>query len=212
MKRQKSCGPCLGKLVHQLPGVVTFAYDLRFRLAIAHWKGITEKNNSDWLRLVPSVVTWALNAKKTSFRASKRPQKFGTRKTAKVENCFSSQWNRWVATDIHLDHKTTRGPPTLNHDSVDKAGTLCPPPWPHVTTTLPHLPPAINWHHVPTIMVLPPWQYTSPLSRQLTCGSMSLTMSPYGKISNFFQIFQNSEFFKNAQIHNFFPWVAIEDL
>jgi len=43
MKCQKSCGPCLGKLVHQLPGVVTFAYDLRFRRMIAHWKGIIEE-------------------------------------------------------------------------------------------------------------------------------------------------------------------------
>jgi hypothetical protein len=30
MKRQKSCGPRLGKSVHQLPEVVTFAYDLPF--------------------------------------------------------------------------------------------------------------------------------------------------------------------------------------
>jgi hypothetical protein len=26
------------------------------------------------------------------------------RKTAKMENCALSQWNRWVATDIHLDN------------------------------------------------------------------------------------------------------------
>jgi hypothetical protein len=43
MERQKSCGPRLGKLVHQLPGVVTFAYDLRFRRMIARWKGIIEE-------------------------------------------------------------------------------------------------------------------------------------------------------------------------
>jgi hypothetical protein len=43
MKRQKSCGPRLGKLVHQLPGVVTFAYDLCFRRMIARWKGIIEE-------------------------------------------------------------------------------------------------------------------------------------------------------------------------
>jgi hypothetical protein len=43
MKHQKSCGPRLGKLVHQLPGVVTFAYDLRFRHVIARWKGIIEE-------------------------------------------------------------------------------------------------------------------------------------------------------------------------
>ena len=38
--RQKSCGPRLGKLVHQLPGVVNFAYDLHFRYMIDRWKGI----------------------------------------------------------------------------------------------------------------------------------------------------------------------------
>jgi hypothetical protein len=43
MKHQKSCGPRLGKLVHQLPGVVTFAYDLRFRRTIARWKGIIKE-------------------------------------------------------------------------------------------------------------------------------------------------------------------------
>ena len=32
----------MGKLVHQLPGVVNFAYDLHFRRVIAHWKGILE--------------------------------------------------------------------------------------------------------------------------------------------------------------------------
>ena len=45
MKRQKSCGPRLGKLVHQLPGVVTFAYDFRFRRMIARWKDIYESYN-----------------------------------------------------------------------------------------------------------------------------------------------------------------------
>jgi hypothetical protein len=45
MKCQKSCGPHWGKLVHQLLGVVNFAYDLRFRRTIARWKGIIEKND-----------------------------------------------------------------------------------------------------------------------------------------------------------------------
>jgi hypothetical protein len=45
MKRQKSCGPRLGKLVHQLPGVVNFAYDLRFRRMIARWKDLSEDYN-----------------------------------------------------------------------------------------------------------------------------------------------------------------------
>jgi hypothetical protein len=46
MKRQKSCGPRLGKLVHQLPGVITFAYDLRFRHMIARWKDLSEDYNA----------------------------------------------------------------------------------------------------------------------------------------------------------------------
>jgi hypothetical protein len=33
----------MGKLVPQLPVVVTFAYNLHFRRVIAHWKGIFEK-------------------------------------------------------------------------------------------------------------------------------------------------------------------------
>ena len=45
MKRQKSCEPRLGKLVHQLLGVVTFAYDLFFRRVIDRWKGIIEEIN-----------------------------------------------------------------------------------------------------------------------------------------------------------------------
>ena len=46
MKRQKSHGPRLGKLVHQLPGVITFAYNLRFRRMIARWKDISEAYNA----------------------------------------------------------------------------------------------------------------------------------------------------------------------
>ena len=46
MKRQKSCGPRLGKLVPQLPGVITIAYDLRLGCTIACWKDISEDYNS----------------------------------------------------------------------------------------------------------------------------------------------------------------------
>jgi hypothetical protein len=52
MKCQKSCGPCLGKLVHQLPEVVTFAYDLSFRRVIARWKGIDEEIHV-WGSIIP---------------------------------------------------------------------------------------------------------------------------------------------------------------
>jgi hypothetical protein len=56
MKRQKSCGPRLGKLVHQLPRVVTFVYDIRFRRLIAHWKGIFEE-----IHFWGSIITLDIN-------------------------------------------------------------------------------------------------------------------------------------------------------
>jgi hypothetical protein len=46
MKCQKSCGPHLGKSVHQLLGVVTFAYNLCFRHMIAQWKYLSKDYNS----------------------------------------------------------------------------------------------------------------------------------------------------------------------
>jgi hypothetical protein len=72
MKRQKSCGPRLGKLVHQLPGVVTFAYDLRFRHVIARWKGIIEEIHFMG-SIIPSYIIEDLNTEKPSFRPSKWP-------------------------------------------------------------------------------------------------------------------------------------------
>ena len=63
MKRQKSCGPCLGKLVNQLPGVVTFAYDLRFRLVIARWKGIVEEIHFGG-SIIPSTIIENLDPEK----------------------------------------------------------------------------------------------------------------------------------------------------
>jgi len=42
MKSQKSCGPRWVKLVHQLPEVVTLAYNLCLGHTISHWKGIDE--------------------------------------------------------------------------------------------------------------------------------------------------------------------------
>jgi hypothetical protein len=72
MKPQKSCGPCLGKLVHQLPGVVTFAYDLRFRHVIAHWKGIFEEIHFGG-SIMPLSIIEELDREKPSFRPSKWP-------------------------------------------------------------------------------------------------------------------------------------------
>jgi hypothetical protein len=64
MKRQKSCGPRLGKLVHQIPGVVTFAYDLCFMRVIARWKGIVEKIHFGG-SIMPSAIIDHLDLKKT---------------------------------------------------------------------------------------------------------------------------------------------------
>jgi hypothetical protein len=91
MKRQKSCGPRLGKLVHQLPGVVTFAYDLRFRRMIARWKGIIEEIHFGG-SIMPSTIIENLYLEKPSFRPSKWPQKLKPAKNSKLpklpENCF----------------------------------------------------------------------------------------------------------------------------
>jgi hypothetical protein len=46
----------MGKLVPQLPGVVTFAYDLHFRHVIAHWKGIFENYTLCHQTLTLSIV------------------------------------------------------------------------------------------------------------------------------------------------------------
>jgi hypothetical protein len=91
MKRQKSRGPRLGKLVHQLPGVVTFAYDLRFRCMIARWKGIVEEIHF-WGSIMHLAIIKNLDLKKPSFRPSKWPQKLKPAKNSKLpklsENCF----------------------------------------------------------------------------------------------------------------------------
>jgi hypothetical protein len=70
MKRQKSSGPRLGKLVHQLLGVVTFAYDLCFRCVIARWKGIVEEIHFGG-SIMPLAIIEELYPEKPSFRPSK---------------------------------------------------------------------------------------------------------------------------------------------
>ena len=91
MKRQKSCGPRLGKLVHQLPGVVTFAYDLRFTCVIACWKGIVEEIHFGG-SIMPLAIIENLDLEKHSFGPSKWPQKLKPVKNSKlpkwIENCF----------------------------------------------------------------------------------------------------------------------------
>jgi hypothetical protein len=86
MKRQNSCGPHLGKLVHQLPGVVTFAYDLCFRHMIARWKGIVEEIHYGGQKM-HSYVNYKIYPKKPSFRPSKWPRKLKLLKIVNCKNC-----------------------------------------------------------------------------------------------------------------------------
>jgi hypothetical protein len=56
----------LGSLVYQLPGGVTFAYDLRLRHTISRWKGVDEE-----IHLGPQ----------------NGPRSLGTEKLLKIVNC-----------------------------------------------------------------------------------------------------------------------------
>jgi hypothetical protein len=46
----------MGKLLPQLPRVVTFTYDLCFRCMIAHWKGLSESYTFHYQTLTLSTV------------------------------------------------------------------------------------------------------------------------------------------------------------
>ena len=86
MKCQTSCGSRLGKLVHKLPRVVTFAYDLRFRHMIAYWKGIVEEINFGG-SIMPSNIIEEIYPEKPSFRPSKWPSKLKLLKIVNCQNC-----------------------------------------------------------------------------------------------------------------------------
>jgi len=65
----------MDKLVPQLPGVVTFAYDLCFRHVIVRWKGLFEKYSFS-IKLEPFFLVLLWKDKKTLFRAPKQPWKY----------------------------------------------------------------------------------------------------------------------------------------
>jgi hypothetical protein len=88
MKRQKSCGPRLGKLVHQLPGVVTFAYDLCFRRVIARWKGIVEEIHFGG-SIMPSTIIENLNLEKKLHLGPQNGP--GSENLLKIVNCQNGQ-------------------------------------------------------------------------------------------------------------------------
>ena len=90
MKHQNSCGPRLRKLVHQLPEVITFAYDLPFRRMIAHWKYLSEDYNI--LQFFFAIATYP---KKHRLGPQNGFGSSGPEKTAKnsklsklLESCF----------------------------------------------------------------------------------------------------------------------------
>jgi hypothetical protein len=115
MKRQKSCGPHLGKLVHQLLGVVTFAYGLRFRRVIARWKGIIEEIHFGG-SIMPLSIIEELDLKKPSFRPSKWPRKLKLLKIVNCKNCQKIVLSQLEKVDGH------RYPSGSNHlrDLLDK--------------------------------------------------------------------------------------------
>ena len=116
----KSCGPRWGKLVYQLPGVITFAYDLRLGSSIPHRKGIFEKYkfctrskkfiNYPWSPKIPT---------KCCLGPQNSPKILGLENlenkncqdencNCQDESCMLASWNRWVDTNIHLDHSSRR--------------------------------------------------------------------------------------------------------
>jgi hypothetical protein len=87
MKRQNSCGPHLGKLVHQLPVVVTFAYDLRFRRVIARWKGIIKEIHFGG-SIMPLDIIENLYLEKLHLGPQNGP---GSENLLKIVNCQNGQ-------------------------------------------------------------------------------------------------------------------------
>ena len=84
MKHQKSCGPRLGKLVHQLPRVVTFAYDLHFRRMIARWKDLSEAYNArEKIASLDAILQHQHTQKKHRLGPQNGPGNSGPEKTAK---------------------------------------------------------------------------------------------------------------------------------
>jgi hypothetical protein len=146
MKRQKSCGPRLGKLVHQLPRVVTFAYDLRFRRVIARWKGIIEEIHFGG-SIMPLAIIENLDLKKPSFRPSKWPRKLKPAKNSKLpklpENCFEpvgkGGWppiSTWITCphSHYLHYPHTPYPPSCSQGQATEEGAHSSTSSAHPTT------------------------------------------------------------------------------
>jgi hypothetical protein len=90
----------MGKLVPQLPGVVTFSYDLHFSRVISHWKGCFEKYTLCHQKLTMSAIwLWQERTKKHCLglqngpRSTERCTGMKTSKIVQLENsCVLLQW------------------------------------------------------------------------------------------------------------------------
>jgi hypothetical protein len=100
MKHQNPCGPHLGKLGHQLPRVVTFAYDLRFRCMIARWKGIVDEIHFGG-SIMPTTIMENLDPEKPSFRPSKWSRKLKLLKVVNCQNCQKTVLSQLEKVDGH---------------------------------------------------------------------------------------------------------------
>ena len=85
----------LGNLVHQFPAVVTLAYYLCLTHMIHRYKYIFKEYILKWKISSPewTHIFLTFDAKKALFRASKRLQKFRTRKLSKIVNCATIKEN-----------------------------------------------------------------------------------------------------------------------
>ena len=102
MKRQ-NCGPRLGKLVYQLPGVINLAYDLCLAIIIPRFQDLeeAEKNQLTYLGLFRSLrfLLKHLLVPQNSY-GSLRPEKlpkivsFATTKKTDEKQWWESKWNR----------------------------------------------------------------------------------------------------------------------
>ena len=112
--KQQNCGPHLGKLVYQIPGVVNLAYDLSLAIIIPRLEDIEEEDENKLAHYFGTFLV-SLFSLKTSFRPSKQLRNFRTQKELpKIVSCATikeiekkqqwwSKWNRQVATNIHMD-------------------------------------------------------------------------------------------------------------
>jgi hypothetical protein len=85
----------MGKLVPQLPGVVTFSYDLHFSRVISHWKGCFEKYTLCHQKLTMSAIwLWQERTKKHCLglqngpRSTERCTGMKTSKIVQLESSF----------------------------------------------------------------------------------------------------------------------------